>query len=66
MELNLELIKRLRCDLYGNRGTDIKAAYDYLLELAESSDGEGAFVLTGAQVLVNTICNALLENNGEI
>jgi len=66
MQLNTELIKRLRCDLYGNKGTDIKAAYDYLLELAECSNGEGAFVLTGAQVLVNTICNALLENNGGI
>lgn len=66
MQLNTELIKRLRCDLYGNKGTDIAAAYDYLLELAESSNGEGAFVLTGAQVLVNTICNALLENNGGI
>lgn len=66
MQLNTELIKKLQCDLYGNKGTDIAAAYDYLLDLAKTANGEGAFVLTGAQVLVNTICNALLENKGEI
>lgn len=66
MQLNTELIKKLQCNLYGNRGTDIEAAYDYLLDLAKTTEGEGAFVLVGAQVLVNTICNALLENKGEI
>jgi hypothetical protein len=66
MQLNTELIKKLQCDLYGNRGTDISAAYEFMLDLAKTSNGEPAFVLTGAQVLVNTICNALMAESGEL
>lgn len=61
MTTHHELARALQCKIYGDRGTDIAAAYDYLLDLAKTSEGEPALVLTGAQVLVNTICNALLE-----
>jgi hypothetical protein len=62
MKPHHELAHSLQCKIYGDRGTDIAAAYDYLLELAKISNGEPAIVLTGAQVLVNTICNALLAD----
>ena len=45
--------------MFADRGTDINAAYEYLLMIANASDHPPA-VLTAAHVLVNTICNALL------
>jgi hypothetical protein len=54
-----ELAHSLKCSLFADRGTDINAAYDYLLMVANASDHPPA-VLTAAHVLVNTICNALL------
>jgi hypothetical protein len=54
-----ELAHSLKCNLFADRGTDISAAYEYLLSIADASDNPPA-VITAAHVLVNTICNALL------
>ena len=59
MKRHHELAHSLKINMFSDRGTDINAAYEYLLEIAEASDNPHA-VLTGAHVLVNTICNALL------
>ena len=54
-----ELAHSLKCNLFADRGTDINAAYEYLLSIADASDNPPA-VITAAHVLINTICNALL------
>lgn len=54
-----ELAHSLKCNLFADRGTDISAAYEYLLAVADASNNPPA-VITAAHVLVNTICNALL------
>jgi hypothetical protein len=59
-----ELAHSLKCELFADRGTDISAAYDYLLSIANASDNPPA-VITAAHVLVNTICNALLMDEVE-
>jgi hypothetical protein len=45
--------------ILADRGTDINAAYEYLLSVADASDNPPA-VITAAHVLMNTVCNALL------
>jgi hypothetical protein len=45
--------------MFADRGTDINAAYEYLLSVADASDNPPA-VITAAHVLMNTVCNALL------
>ena len=54
-----ELAHSLKCSLFADRGTDISAAYEYLLSIADASDNPPA-VITAAHVLMNTVCNALL------
>jgi hypothetical protein len=54
-----ELAHSLKCNLFADRGTDINAAYEYLLSIADASDNPPA-VITAAHVLMNTVCNALL------
>jgi hypothetical protein len=54
-----ELAHSLKCNMFADRGTDISAAYDYLLSIANASDHPPA-VITAAHVLRNTVCNALL------
>ena len=54
-----ELAHSLKCNLFADRGTDISAAYEYLLSIADASDNPPA-VITAAHVLMNTVCNALL------
>jgi hypothetical protein len=54
-----ELAHSLKCELFADRGTDINAAYEYLLSVADASDNPPA-VITAAHVLMNTVCNALL------
>jgi len=54
-----ELAHSLKCNLFADRGTDINAAYEYLLSVADASDNPPA-VITAAHVLMNTVCNALL------
>jgi len=54
-----ELAHSLKCELFADRGTDISAAYDFLIKIANASENPPA-VLTAAHVLINTICNALL------
>jgi hypothetical protein len=45
--------------MFADRGTDIDAAYEYLLSVANASDHPPA-VITAAHVLLNTVCNAFL------
>jgi len=59
MQLDTELIKNLQCKMFSDRGTDIDAAYEYMLSIAKASEHPPA-VITAAHVLINTICNALL------
>ena len=59
-----ELAHSLKADIFSDRGTDINAAYEYLLSIAKSSENPHA-VLTGAHVLINTICNSLLMDEGK-
>ena len=54
-----ELAHSLKCNMFADRGTDINAAYEYLLSVADASDNPPA-VITAAHVLMNTVCNALL------
>lgn len=54
-----ELAHSLKCSLFADRDTDINAAYEYLLSVADASDNPPA-VITAAHVLLNTVCNALL------
>jgi hypothetical protein len=54
-----ELAHSLKCTLFADRGTDISAAYDLLIQIANASENPSA-VLTATHVLLNTVCNALL------
>lgn len=55
-----ELGKALRCELFADRGTNIKESLDYALNIAQASDNPQA-VTTAVFVVVNTIANTLIE-----
>lgn len=59
-----ELAHSLKCNMFADRGTDIDAAYEYLLSVAKASDHPPA-VITAAHVLLNTVCNAFLMDEAE-
>ena len=65
MKRHQELACELRCGIFGDRDTDINAAYEYLLSVANASNNPPA-VITAAHVLINTICNVLLAESEEL
>lgn len=58
MTTNKELAQALRCNLFADRGTDIKAAIDYSMEIAKTS-GNAPAVTTALFVVLNTLANVL-------
>lgn len=52
-----DLANSLHCGFFGDRGS-IKEAYDYVLELAESSSDKVA-MLTAVHTMMNTISKEL-------
>ena len=56
-------VTQFRSNMFGSRGCDIKAALDYVDELATASTDPVA-VQTAARVLLNTIDNAVTQSQG--
>lgn len=50
--------------MFGDRGTDVRSAYEYALAIAQASDNPPA-VTTAIFVVTNTIANLLAEMAGQ-
>jgi hypothetical protein len=60
---NLEMAQALRHGLFGDRGTDLRAAFGYAYDMIESIEGSGQVAaFTALHVVLNTISNVLKEN----
>lgn len=51
----------IRNGMFADRGTDMKAAYDYVEKLANASGPTGAVIWTAIGVVVNTLANVIEE-----
>lgn len=60
---NLEMAQALRHGLFGDRGTDLKAAFNDAYDWIETIEGSGQVAaFTALHVVLNTVANVLKEN----
>lgn len=59
---NIELANALKNEMFGSRET-IREAFDYAFDVAEAT-GDSPAVITALMVVVNTISEQIVKNEG--
>ncbi len=60
---NLELARALKHNMFATRST-VDEALEYAYSIARASDNPAA-VMTAVQVVINTICDQIIQNASE-
>ncbi|MFY8211695.1 MAG: hypothetical protein ACOVLB_03350 [Candidatus Nanopelagicus sp.] len=61
MNKNIKLAQRLRCDVFASRDT-VDEAFAYAYEVLKNNPAG----LTALYVVLNTVCNEIVENEKEV